>query len=420
MRFVDLFAGLGGFHQAATSLGGRCVFASEINPVLSTVYELNFGLRPAGDIHTIRPDEVPKHDLLCAGFPCQAFSKAGDQAGLSDPDRGSVVFSMLRVIRHHRPRFVLLENVAHFVRHDKGHTFEKVERALQEMGYETKHAKHSPHEFGVPQIRERMFLVASLDGLGAFEWPCPTTKQCDLDIRTVLDEKPENARRLGPDVLACLWTWQEFLQLYPKGTKLPSDPIWTMEFGATYPYDRDSLSRVPLDELQRARGSCGMPLTGMSREQIKKNVPSHARDGLHAFPRWKKLFIEHNRKLYNDNRSWLDTWLPKIRIFPASLQKLEWNCQGEERNIWKYVLQIRASGVRVKRANTAPSLVAMTTTQVPIIAWERRYMTIRECARLQSMEALKYLPAGGSGYKALGNAVNVKVASLILERLLES
>ncbi len=108
-----------------------------------------------------------------------------------------------------------------------------------------------------------------------------------------------------------------------------------------------------------------------------------------------------------------------IQDFPSSLQKFEWNCKGEVRDIWKYVIQFRASGVRVKRPTTAPSLVAMTTTQVPIIGWERRYMTPRECSRLQSMEALKHLPqAETSVCKALGNAVNVKVVKAVAKALI--
>jgi DNA (cytosine-5)-methyltransferase 1 len=116
----------------------------------------------------------------------------------------------------------------------------------------------------------------------------------------------------------------------------------------------------------------------------------------------------------------LDKWIPSILVFPPSLQKFEWNCKGEERDIWKYVIQFRASGVRVKRPTTAPSLIAMTTTQVPIIAWEKRYMTVRECARLQSMDALKHFPEVPTrAFKALGNGINVKLMQLVAKQLLE-
>lgn len=419
MRFVDLFAGLGGFHLAAKKLAGRCVFACEIDENLQENYQANFKIKPVGDIKKIKPSHVPKHDLLCAGFPCQPFSKAGDQMGWKDAARGTVFFNIVEILSHRKPEFVVLENVAHFVKHDEGNTYAKVKMALEKLGYDVRHAQLSPHRFGVPQIRERMYMVGRLGGLNGFKWPKLQTTGDDLSIRNVLDENPPDAVGLSKQVTECLDTWQEFLALFPEKEELPSFPIWSMEFGATYPYTQDSLYKVPVKILQKKLGACGKKLNYGLRREIIQRVPSYARAEEDAFPDWKQEFIRKNRDLYKTHKNWIDQWVNKIRRFPPSLQKLEWNCKGGERNIWNYVIQFRASGVRIKRPTTAPSLVAMTTTQVPIIGWEHRYMTVRECARLQSMDELKHFPRGGAAMAALGNAVNVKVAHLVLKSLLK-
>jgi DNA (cytosine-5)-methyltransferase 1 len=418
MKFVDLFAGLGGFHLAAKQLGGECVFASEINPKLQTTYKANFGIEPAGDIRKIDPKDVPSHDLLCAGFPCQPFSKAGDQMGWKDTIRGTVFFNIVEILHYHKPKFLILENVAHFVRHDKGNTYARVRESLELLGYKVKHTQLSPHKFGIPQIRERIYMVGRLGGLDGFRWPAQETNGDELSVCDVLDRNPVDADGLSEQVVSCLDTWQEFLKVFPEDEQLPSFPIWSMEFKATYPYMQDSLYRVKLERLRKSRGCFGKTLNTQYRRDILARVPSYARGEKDAFPEWKRVFIRQNRALYRKHQSSIRPWLPKIKLFPPSLQKLEWNCHNEDRYIWKYVIQFRASGVRVKRTTTSPSLVAMTTTQVPIIGWERRYMTVRECARLQSMNDLKYLPNRTTAMAALGNAVNVKVARLVLERLL--
>lgn len=422
-KFIDLFAGLGGFHSAAAELGGECVFASEIDSELRKLYFQNFGFRPNGDIREIAPSDIPPHKLLCAGFPCQPFSKAGAQLGFEDEIRGTLIYDIIKILKTTKTEFVLLENIAHFVRHNDGKTYNVMQNELKTLDYDVRIGQLSPHQFGVPQIRERMYLVArkGSGSLSDFVFPEPETKASDLSIRTILDTNPSEARQLSEPVIECLELWQEFLECFPKDEELPGLPIWTMEFGATYPYDKaDSLNKISFRKLVEYKGSFGQSLRTRSFKELLERVPSHARSKNGAFPEWKQHFISVNRNLYEKHRSWLDEWLPKIQKYPASYQKLEWHCKGEKRNIWDYIIRFRASGVRVKRPTTSPSLIAFTPVQVPIIGWEKRYMTMTEAARLQSMENLAHLPEGSKAVHALGNAVNVKVVKLIMQKLLET
>lgn len=414
LRFVDLFAGLGGFHVALERLGHTCVLASEIDPGLRSIYAQNFGIEALGDIREIDPLTAPAFDILCAGFPCQPFSKAGAQAGLSCARNGDLAGVVLDWIKLRRPAYFILENVPNFEAHDGGRTWRWMDQELRHAGYPgPRKMVLSPHQFGVPQVRERLFIVGAREGLDGFDWPEPSHEA--TTIRSVL-EAPDASSRISPKVERALEIWDEFIQLYPRGAKKPWFPIWTAEFGATYPFTVSPPATVAA--ISRFRGSFGQSLAGLEGAALEAALPPYAR-GRRAFPGWKKGFIDLNRQLYLENKGWIDKWLPKLMEFEHSYQKFEWNFDDGLTSLWDTVIQLRGSGIRAKSPRSAPALIASSTSQVPIIGWERRYMTAHECARLQDLGELSALPATLNGTtRALGNAVNAKVVERVAEGLI--
>ncbi|MFL5614839.1 MAG: DNA (cytosine-5-)-methyltransferase [Gemmatimonadaceae bacterium] len=416
MDFIDLFAGLGGFHVALTRLRHSCVFASEIEPDLRALYERNFGMRPAGDIRAIGIEEIPSHDILCAGFPCQPFSKAGSQRGFDCPRSGDLFSHILRILHGHRPSYFILENVTNLLRHDGGRTWRNMLGALREEGYTVDYSKRSPHHDGVPQARERLFIVGVRAGLAGMVWP--RKFDAPVAIETFLDRKPSDGQPVSPLKVRVLEIWQDFLDQYPKDQELPSFPIWTAEFGATYPFEGATPWSTGIAHLGRFRGTHGQRLSELEGGDIWAALPGYARTSEPHFPHWKERFIRLNRQFYARNKVWIDQWLGRLSGLAPSHQKLEWNFKGGERSIWNHLVQFRASGIRVKQATSAPTLVAMNSTQVPVVAWERRYMTTQECARIQGLAILRHLPSKAEkAYRALGNAVNAEVAYRIAEAL---
>ncbi len=174
LKFIDLFAGIGGFHQALGAVDASCVFASEWDKSCQDTYEQNYGIRPHGDITQIDETDIPSHDILCAGFPCQAFSISGKQLGFDDT-RGTLFFDVARIAKHHQPKVLILENVKNLVRHDGGRTLQVMIQALDEIGYITFYQILNASHFGVPQKRERVFLVAFRKDshIDTFHFPTP-------------------------------------------------------------------------------------------------------------------------------------------------------------------------------------------------------------------------------------------------------
>lgn len=179
--YIDLFAGIGGFHQAADSLGGKCLFASEIDGEAKKAYNANYNLMPHGDITKIQTDEVPDHDVLLAGFPCQPFSIIGNRLGFDDI-RGTLFFEIARILREKKPSLFLLENVKQLSRHDGGRTIKTIIETLEEIGYLVHWDVLNALDYGLPQKRERTLIVGFLNHDVSFAFPTPTPRGSLDDI----------------------------------------------------------------------------------------------------------------------------------------------------------------------------------------------------------------------------------------------
>jgi len=192
LRYIDLFAGIGGFHLALDSFKTKCVFVSEWDKHAQNIYKKNFGIQPYGDITQIHEKDIPNHDIICGGFPCQAFSISGKQKGFED-SRGTLFFDIARIASFHKPRILFLENVFNFEKHDNGRTLKTVLKVLDEIGYRTFYKVLDASRYGVPQIRKRIYFVAFRKDLGitTFEFPKPinnNSKLIDFLEKNISDE----------------------------------------------------------------------------------------------------------------------------------------------------------------------------------------------------------------------------------------
>jgi len=462
ITFIDLFAGLGGFHIALQNLGCKCLFASELREDLQKLYKINFPDTPRieGDITKVDLNTIPQHDILCAGFPCQPFSQAGKRQGFDDEaGRGNMFNYICEIISKKgdmKPSILLLENVANLRGHDEKRTWTTIKQKLDKLGYSVYDDILSPHQYGYPQHRKRIYIVG-IDKSISEEANCQTRfefpyehKEKECDIHSIVDESDKDIQPLSLKTLYQLKVWQVFLNKVKEHKKdIPTFPIWAMEFGADYPFEDRASYRFYSKTLFKYKGKLGTPIVGPSHKDCLLQLPVYARTNTSkVFPEWKIRYIQQNREFYKDNYEWISEWIDNIKEWDNSHQKFEWNCGSNDNySIKDKIVQFRASGIRVKKPTYSPAL-NLVGTQVPILPWVKipkscipaysdeelaqynltrkdimfgRYLSTREAAKLQGMDGLKFdgLP-NTRVYEALGNAVNTqvveKIATIIIDK----
>ena len=383
-EFIDLFAGIGGFHIAMTNLGGKCVLASEIDEFAIQTYKENYGIDSNHDITQIKDIDVPKHDVLCGGFPCQPFSKAGTQDGFGDPTKGTLFFQICRILKAKRPKYIFLENVRNLVSHDNGNTWNVIKQSLENLGYilTEKPIIMSPNQLGVPQLRERVYILGIHKSTGVkkleISLPPKLDKKLDIYKSSILETgEVDKKYYISKHEEYVLTAWDEFYKGIKE--KVLGFPVWAFEFKKTYDYNTEE------------------------------------------FPAWKQNFIKKNRLLYENNKNFIDSWLIKydnLKDFTPTQQKFEWQAGTSINTLWEGFIQFRPSGIRVKKPDSFPALVAMV--QIPIIGRYRRRLTPREAARLQSFPD-SFIPNANDqqAYKQFGNAVNINCVQFLAEQLLK-
>ena len=404
-RFIDLFAGIGGFHQAMRFLGGECVMAAEINQACVDTYNLNFKTlegRVRGDVKKIDPTTISRFDVLCAGFPCQPFSKAGLQQGFNDKTRGNLFYSIMDILdAHPECKFVVLENVRNLA--DKSENWEIIRTELLKRDFviTQKPLILSPSDFGIPQIRERVYILgikkdgcsAEIQDKGYIE---PTDlnidkyrKKCKIgDALTLLEENVSEDYKITDEQNLMIQAWDEFR--LGTGIKIIGFPIWISCFGVGIQNTDDLKSSLGYDDM----------------------------------PDWKKRFVDKNREFYLEHKDFIDPWIERYDMFNRIklYQKFEWNCGEDVQNMHDGIIQIRQSGIRVKRTTYFPSLVAIVNT--PII-WDNqmnayRHITPREAANLQKFDQrYKFSGTDKQIYRQLGNSVNVRILKILCKGLFE-
>ena len=396
LKFIDLCCGIGGFHYALQNMGYTCVMASDIDEECRRNYELNHKIKPLGDLKNIDVRSIPNFDILCAGFPCQPFSKAGGQKGFVD-DRGNIFFDICNIIKHHNPKYLLLENVRNLVSHDKGNTWDVIRTKINELNYHTyeKPIILNTLYFGIPQSRERVVILCKRKDLGILPELPPISKanvQHTSLISIIEEDKVDPKYNITGKLKETEKVWNDFLDICNENNiRIPRFPIWTNWWDS----DGDNTRVTKYDKK-------------LTKEENAVNIKKRQVDFYNKYKNW----IDKNREFYIKYHELLNPWLISSRqnqLWDGAVRKMEWQTGSDNLNMKQVLWSPRGSGVRIKNVDYSPTLVAMTS-MIPIYGPKSRHLTPRECARLQSFPENYILHNNDkTAYKQFGNAVNVKM-----------
>lgn len=417
IRFVDLFAGIGGFHLAIKSVhaDAECVMASEIDVHAADIYRRNFLSETEssvlqGDITKLVPldgkisSTIPQEfEVLTGGFPCQPFSKGGAQKGIAEA-RGTLFFHIAKILESRKPKVVFLENVRNLVgpKHFES-TWLPIITLLRELGYDVSSAPTilSPHLFrpengGSAQIRDRVFIFGVYVGR-------------DEALKRAEENNFRIPYEFEPGWTGQSWQIEEHVRIEHE----------TLRSGEKLTQEREDAMRIWQDFLVSVGDFTGTRvLPGFPIWERYLCSPVIASND---FPAWKQAFIEKNSVFYSQNKSQIDSWRqrnPKLLKLSESYRKFEWQA-ANTKSFNDCVVQFRPSGLRVKKASYFPALVAMAQTPY-VPAWGRT-LSVAEAARLQGFPQNFDFGEQSSrqSFKQLGNAVNVGLVAHVFRRFCE-
>lgn len=394
--FADFFAGIGGFHHAiknvskSSGINFICKVVSEIDLNAKKVYsqKFRFDINLIKDINDIIPHEdMNGISLIFCGFPCQTFSNAGKRKGFDDKKRGSLIFKVIEIVKNSNAKVILLENVKHLISHNGGKTYNEIINNFKKIGYKTteKPVLVSPTDLGLPQNRERVFIPLIHESLESRHYidyiEKPKMEIKNNILEKIIEKNVDKKFFLPKEKQDILHAWEEFVSYFlEKKIKIPV--IW-------------------LDEL-------------LNKKYISKST-SKSKD-------WYIKYMNSMKTFYLNNKEFIDYWNKKYKPLSWKLRrdkKLEWHA-GFETNFRSSFLQERQSGLRFRKPNIFPTLVA--TVQTPIIydecGW--RYLTPKEVSKLQDFPETDDIITCNDFqlYKQYGNSVNIKVVEWIINNYL--